>query len=278
MILIYIQQAFDANFHSSICVRPQPMKPEGDSDDGISSTADQCQSPPLSPFPLDPKHLLSNSRHPHDFPLFGLHPDQQQGGHHRANLPSSLTFNKRSPPSPSSFFMNPLAAAAAMSLKPLGATRDGNNTNNGPQQQHGIGDEPGAETPNTPPDFFSQHGFPMNLPLQLTPGGHLHHHHNHHPGLHHHHHPSAKEERERSNKEKGGRGNKESSGAARDSPLGWPGLPLGPPPIFGRHRAQHSAPRGGPPRAWSNADLTEALHNVWNKKMTTSQVQFETSL
>lgn len=54
----------------------------------------------------------------------------------------------------------------------------------------------------------------------------------------------------------------------------WPGLPLGPPPIFGRHRAQHSAPRGGPPRAWSNADLTEALHNVWNKKMTTSQVRF----
>jgi hypothetical protein len=50
----------------------------------------------------------------------------------------------------------------------------------------------------------------------------------------------------------------------------WP--PLGPPPIFGRHRAQHSAPRGGPPRAWSNSDLTEALHNVWNKKMTTSQV------
>jgi len=37
-------------------------------------------------------------------------------------------------------------------------------------------------------------------------------------------------------------------------------------------RAQHSAPRGGPPRAWSNQDLTEALHNVWNKKMTTSQV------
>ncbi|CAG7721182.1 unnamed protein product [Allacma fusca] len=51
----------------------------------------------------------------------------------------------------------------------------------------------------------------------------------------------------------------------------WPGLTLGPAPIFGRHRAQHSAPRGGPPRAWSNADLTEALHNVWNKKMTTSQ-------
>lgn len=62
-------------------------------------------------------------------------------------------------------------------------------------------------------------------------------------------------------------------GGKRSSPVqGWPGLPLGPPPIFGRHRAQHSAPRGGPPRAWSNADLTEALHNVWNKKMTTSQV------
>ncbi|CAG7716451.1 unnamed protein product [Allacma fusca] len=55
------------------------------------------------------------------------------------------------------------------------------------------------------------------------------------------------------------------------NPGHWPGLPLGPAPIFGRHRAQHSAPRGGPPRAWSNADLTEALHNVWNKKMTTSQ-------
>jgi hypothetical protein len=74
--------------------------------------------------------------------------------------------------------------------------------------------------------------------------------------------------------ERGGK-NKGEQGT-RGSPIQpgqWPaGLPLGPPPIFGRHRAQHSAPRGGPPRAWSNADLTEALHNVWNKKMTTSQV------
>jgi len=222
----------------------------GDSDDGISSAADQCQSPPLSPFPLDPKHLLSNSRHPHEFPLFGMHQDQQQQQHHRPNLPSSLTFNKHSPPSPS-FFMNPLAAAAAMSLKPLGAKRDG----------HPGGDEPGGDnnkTPSTPPDLFPGPGFPMGLPLHLTPGGHLHVH-----GIH----PqTSKDDRDR----KSGRPGKD--GGPRESPLGWPGLPLGPPPIFGRHRAQHSAPRGGPPRAWSNADLTEALHNVWNKKMTTSQV------
>ena len=38
-----------------------------------------------------------------------------------------------------------------------------------------------------------------------------------------------------------------------------------------RRKGQHSAPRGGPPRAWTNADLTEALHHVWNRKMTTSQ-------
>ena len=38
-----------------------------------------------------------------------------------------------------------------------------------------------------------------------------------------------------------------------------------------RRKGQHSAPRGGPPRAWTNADLTEALNHVWNRKMTTSQ-------
>ena len=43
------------------------------------------------------------------------------------------------------------------------------------------------------------------------------------------------------------------------------GLPIG------RPKGQHSAPRGGPPRSWTNAELTEALQHVWNKKMTTSQ-------
>lgn len=38
-----------------------------------------------------------------------------------------------------------------------------------------------------------------------------------------------------------------------------------------RAKGQHSAPRGGPPRSWTNAELTEALSHVWNKKMTTSQ-------
>lgn len=36
-------------------------------------------------------------------------------------------------------------------------------------------------------------------------------------------------------------------------------------------KGQHSAPRGGPPRSWTNDDLTKALDNVWNKRMTTSQ-------
>lgn len=45
--------------------------------------------------------------------------------------------------------------------------------------------------------------------------------------------------------------------------------PLFPP--AGRPKGQHSAPRGGPPRSWTNAELTEALQHVWNKKMTTSQ-------
>ncbi|XP_071439054.1 protein jim lovell-like [Hetaerina americana] len=40
---------------------------------------------------------------------------------------------------------------------------------------------------------------------------------------------------------------------------------------LGRPKGQHSAPRGGPPRSWTNSELTEALHNVWNKRMTTSQ-------
>ena len=41
--------------------------------------------------------------------------------------------------------------------------------------------------------------------------------------------------------------------------------------LVGRPKGQHSAPRGGPPRSWTNAELTEALQHVWNKKMTTSQ-------
>lgn len=45
----------------------------------------------------------------------------------------------------------------------------------------------------------------------------------------------------------------------------------GPFSFAGRPKGQHSAPRGGPPRSWTNAELTEALQHVWNKKMTTSQ-------
>ena len=41
--------------------------------------------------------------------------------------------------------------------------------------------------------------------------------------------------------------------------------------LVSRPKGQHSAPRGGPPRSWTNAELTEALQHVWNKKMTTSQ-------
>ncbi|XP_045476770.1 protein jim lovell isoform X2 [Harmonia axyridis] len=40
---------------------------------------------------------------------------------------------------------------------------------------------------------------------------------------------------------------------------------------IGRPKGQHSAPRGGPPRSWTNSELTNALQHVWNKKMTTSQ-------
>ncbi|XP_075169052.1 BTB/POZ domain-containing jim lovell protein isoform X2 [Haematobia irritans] len=53
------------------------------------------------------------------------------------------------------------------------------------------------------------------------------------------------------------------------------GLPGETPPFLKkkmpRPKGQHSAPRGGPPRSWTNAELTEALQHVWNKKMTTSQ-------
>lgn len=47
--------------------------------------------------------------------------------------------------------------------------------------------------------------------------------------------------------------------------------PSSPQSTVGRPKGQHSAPRGGPPRSWTNAELTEALQHVWNKKMTTSQ-------
>lgn len=40
---------------------------------------------------------------------------------------------------------------------------------------------------------------------------------------------------------------------------------------MGRPKGQHSAPRGGPPRSWTNQELTQALAHVWNKQMTTSQ-------
>ncbi|XP_058804020.1 protein jim lovell [Phymastichus coffea] len=49
----------------------------------------------------------------------------------------------------------------------------------------------------------------------------------------------------------------------------WSDHPRGPSAC--RPKGQHSAPRGGPPRSWTNGDLTEALTMVWNKKMTTSQ-------
>ena len=42
-------------------------------------------------------------------------------------------------------------------------------------------------------------------------------------------------------------------------------------PLGRSSKGQHSAPRGGPPRSWTNDDLTKALENVWNKRMTTSQ-------
>ncbi|XP_020283713.1 protein jim lovell [Pseudomyrmex gracilis] len=38
-----------------------------------------------------------------------------------------------------------------------------------------------------------------------------------------------------------------------------------------RPKGQHSAPRGGPPRSWTNNELTMALQHVWEKKLTTSQ-------
>lgn len=50
------------------------------------------------------------------------------------------------------------------------------------------------------------------------------------------------------------------------------GPPTSSPSYTGRgSKGQHSAPRGGPPRSWTNDDLTKALENVWNKRMTTSQ-------
>lgn len=57
----------------------------------------------------------------------------------------------------------------------------------------------------------------------------------------------------------------EGDASRRWSDQGSRGLPTG------RPKGQHSAPRGGPPRSWTNAELTEALQHVWNKKMTTSQ-------
>ena len=55
------------------------------------------------------------------------------------------------------------------------------------------------------------------------------------------------------------------AGARRWTDHGRSGMPIG------RPKGQHSAPRGGPPRSWTNAELTIALQHVWNKQMTTSQ-------
>lgn len=68
------------------------------------------------------------------------------------------------------------------------------------------------------------------------------------------HHPGKKLKKHRS-----------ESGARRWADHGRGGMPIG------RPKGQHSAPRGGPPRSWTNAELTIALQHVWNKQMTTSQ-------
>uniref|UniRef100_A0A6V7IXR5 BTB domain-containing protein n=1 Tax=Bracon brevicornis TaxID=1563983 RepID=A0A6V7IXR5_9HYME len=65
-----------------------------------------------------------------------------------------------------------------------------------------------------------------------------------------------------SKKPKKGRGDSDNARRWSEQHRGMP---------IGRPKGQHSAPRGGPPRSWTNAELTEALQNVWNKKMTTSQ-------
>lgn len=173
------------------------------------------------------------------------------------------------PPPPGNSF---LSSTGAMSITPLSG---------GGSEGRRSGDD-NTPTTNLSPAQFS--------PLGLT---------NHHPPHPHPHHHFGMDEPGRPSSQGGRNGRKYGSGSSNKEDRGghhhphWPGLPLGPPPIFGRHRAQHSAPRGGelwncgvtinwlsltyrlfsgPPRAWSNSDLTEALHNVWNKKMTTSQV------
>jgi len=189
---------------------------------------------------------------PGDFPFFGL-PDVSHLTPGRIpHLQHPMNFGplnfKGSPPSPSSFFLGlPNGPIPGLGVPP----------------QHGDG-RGDPSTPPFPPGFH----MPMQMALATSGSGST-------PNVN----SGGRDDRNplgspgaHSIHNKSGAGKKDSP---RGGPMAWPGLPLGSAPIFGRHRAQHSAPRGGPPRAWSNADLTEALHNVWNKKMTTSQVSLK---
>jgi len=62
-----------------------------------------------------------------------------------------------------------------------------------------------------------------------------------------------------------------AAAAAAGRPTSTPSTPSNSFPGPRGPKGQHSAPRGGPPRSWTNDELTKALENVWNKRMTTSQ-------
>ncbi|KAJ8680297.1 hypothetical protein QAD02_016084 [Eretmocerus hayati] len=124
---------------------------------------------------------------------------------------------------------------------------------------HGPGGGAGGGGPlDLGPDGF--HNLFVNAGLGPHHPHHPHHHHHHQP---HHHHPSHPHHHHPTKKAKKHRGGHDGL------PRRWSDHARG----LGvcRPKGQHSAPRGGPPRSWTNADLTEALTMVWNKKMTTSQ-------
>ena len=80
----------------------------------------------------------------------------------------------------------------------------------------------------------------------------------------------------------------QSQCAREETPQSLEGLP--PPPLLylgtgsksldhsHSSKIRYSSSRGGPPRSWTNEDLTRALEQVWNRRMTTSQASREFSI
>ncbi|XP_011495077.1 PREDICTED: protein jim lovell [Ceratosolen solmsi marchali] len=223
----------------------------------------------LSPATLNERLVKSESEaasSPRGSPLTGtsLHPDASFSDLPAAGLTAMSALALTPSHHHGSEYLTSLGQFAAQWLPPSQSGQSGQTRDGSP-----LGKPPGgfpyqqSESPLAPRSAFPMDGMaPLGAAASLFPhGGPLELHDSFKPesfhglfvGQQHHHHPSKKPKKHR------------SDGLPRRWSEHARGLAVC------RPKGQHSAPRGGPPRSWTNADLTEALTMVWNKKMTTSQ-------